>query len=81
MKQIRAGRTAHSQPLVAHTYHVSYQLKRANLWLGRIRTHYFVRASRRFCTDELPIILAELYEEVGPAPDLLGLEILAVRPL
>ena len=64
--------------LVARTYLVTYRLKRATLHLGRVKTTFFAFCARRFSTSELNIILADLYEEVGPAPDLLGIEILDI---
>ncbi|MDQ2772466.1 MAG: hypothetical protein M3Y54_18420 [Bacteroidota bacterium] len=70
--------TAPPPLLVARDYQVSYRLKRATLHLGRVKSAFFVFCTRRFPTNELNVILAELYEEVGPAPDLLGIEILAI---
>ncbi|MGI4737383.1 MAG: hypothetical protein ACRYG7_19630 [Janthinobacterium lividum] len=60
------------------SYLVSYRLKLAKLRYGRIASVYFAAAVRRFETDELNVILAELYAEVGPSPCLLGLEISSV---
>jgi hypothetical protein len=67
--------------LVARRYQVSYQLKRATMHLGRVKNAFLVPCTRRFSTNELNVILAELYEEIGPAHDLLGIEILAIRTL
>lgn len=67
--------------LVARRYQVSYQLKRATMYLGRIKHTFLVPCTRRFSTNELTVILADLYEEIGPAHDLLGIEILAIRSL
>lgn len=61
-------------------YLVSYRLKLARLRYGRVAAVFFAPCARRFATDELPIILADIYAEVGPAANLLGIEILAVRP-
>jgi hypothetical protein len=66
---------------VARLYQVSYQLKRATMYLGRVKTTFLVPCTRRFPTNELTVILAELYEEIGPAHDLLGIEILTIRSL
>ena len=66
---------------VARVYQVSYRLKRATMCLGRAKDALFVPCTRRFPTNELNVILAELYEEVGPAHDLLGIEILAICAL
>lgn len=63
------------------TYQVSYRLKLAHLRYGRVVSTYFVPCTRRFGTDELNVILTELYEEVGPATNLLGIEILHIRRL
>lgn len=60
-------------------YFVSYRLKLAELRCGRVATTFFASCSRRFATDELTIILADIYAEVGPAPNLLGIEILTIR--
>lgn len=70
-----------AMPLVARCYQIRYQLKRATLYLGQVQKTFFVPYTRRFPTNELNVILAELYAEVGPAPDLLGIEILAIRLL
>ena len=51
------------------------------MYLGRVNSTFFVPCTRRFPTNELNVILAELYEEVGPAHDLLGIEILTIRSL
>lgn len=68
-----------SPPLtVPRTYQVDYRLKRGTMYLGRVTSSFFVPCTRRFPTDELNVILAELYEEIGPAHDLLGIEILTV---
>lgn len=67
--------------LVSRLYQVSYQLKRATMCLGRVKNTFLVPCTRRFPTDELNVILAELYEEIGPAHDLLGIEILAIHSL
>ncbi len=62
----------------SRTYQVSYQLKRGTMYLGQVTGSFFVPCTRRFPTDELNVILAELYQEVGPAHDLLGIEIIAI---
>lgn len=62
-------------------YRISYQLKLATLCYGKVTGCFFVPASRRFDTDELNVILAELSAEVGPAPHLLGLEIFSITRL
>ena len=68
-------------PLVAPHYQVSYQLKRASMYLGCVQSTFLVLCTRRFPTNELNVILADLYVEVGPAHDLLGIEILTIRSL
>ena len=73
--------TAPPPLLVTRLYQVSYQLKRATMHLGRVKATFLVPCTRRFPTRELNVILAELYEEIGPAPDLLGIEILFIRSL
>jgi len=65
----------------AYRYQVSYQLKRATMRLGRIKNTFLVPCTRRFSTNELNVILADLYEEIGPAHDLLGIEILTISLL
>jgi hypothetical protein len=60
-------------------YVVLYRLKLAEIRCGRLASTYFATCARRFDTDELTVILADLYEEVGPSARLMGLEILAVR--
>ena len=64
--------------MVPRTYQVDYQLKRGTMYLGQVINSFFVPCARRFPTNELNVILAELYEEIGPAYDLLGIEILAI---
>jgi uncharacterized Fe-S cluster-containing radical SAM superfamily protein len=59
-------------------FHVSYRLKLAELRYGRVTHTFFAGCIRRFATDELPIILADIYAEIGPAPNLLGIEILTI---
>jgi hypothetical protein len=59
-------------------FHVSYRLKLAELRYGRVATTFFASCTRRFATDELNVILADIYAEVGPAPNLLGIEILTI---
>jgi uncharacterized Fe-S cluster-containing radical SAM superfamily protein len=61
-----------------HAYLVSYQLKLAELSYGQVAHTFFVPCTRRFFTDELNVILADIYTEVGPAPTLLGIEILTI---
>lgn len=68
-------------PLARRAYQVSYRLKLAELRYGRVAGTYFAPASRRFATNELNVILAELYAEVGPSPRLMGIEIQTVRQL
>ncbi|RZK62824.1 MAG: hypothetical protein EOO59_01510 [Hymenobacter sp.] len=62
-------------------YLVSYRLKLAQLRYGRVAGAFFAPCTRRFATDELTVILADIYAEVGPAANLLGIEILAIRPI
>ena len=59
-------------------YLVSYQLKLAELCCGQVAHTYFAPCTRRFDTDELNVILADIYTEVGPAPTLLSIEILTI---
>jgi hypothetical protein len=59
-------------------YLVSFQLMLADLRYGRVVNRFAARGSRRFATAELAIILADLYEEVGPCATLLGLEIVQI---
>jgi hypothetical protein len=59
-------------------YQVSFQLILAELRYGRVVNRFAARGSRRFPTAELNIILADLYEEVGPSATLLGLEIVQI---
>ena len=72
--------SAANRPLLpaARVYQVSYRLKRAEMYLGQVKATFFVPCTRRFPTNELNIILAELYEEVGPAHNLMGIEILSI---
>ena len=58
-----------------------YRLRRAELRDGRVVGRFSAVAGRCFATDELNVILADIYGEVGPASDLLGIEILSVRRL
>jgi hypothetical protein len=60
-------------------FHVSYRLKLAELCCGRVAHTFFAGCTRRFATDELNVILADIYAEIGPAPNLLGIEILTIR--
>jgi hypothetical protein len=60
-------------------FHVSYRLKLAELRYGQVAACFFACCTRRFATDELNIILADLYAEVGPAANLLGIEIIAIH--
>ena len=60
------------------TFQVSYRLKLAKLRRGRVGAAFFAGCTRRFATAELNVILADIYAEVGPAPDLLGIEILTI---
>lgn len=62
------------------TYLVSYRLKLAELRYGQVAHIFFASCTRRFFTDELNVILADIYTEVGPTPTLLGIEILTIRP-
>lgn len=64
--------------LAGRTYQVSFQLKRGIMHLGEVSSLFIAPCTRRFSTNELNIILAELYEEVAPSPDLLGIEILTI---
>jgi hypothetical protein len=59
-------------------FHVSYRLKLAELCCGQVASSFFASCTRRFATDELNVILADIYAEVGLAPDLLGIEILTI---
>jgi hypothetical protein len=59
-------------------YLVSFQLTLAELRYGRVVNRFAARGSRRFPTAELNVILAYLYEEVGPTATLLGLEIVQI---
>ena len=61
------------------TFLVSYRLKLAELRYGRVAATFFASCTRRFATDELNVILADIYTEVGPAANLLGIEITAIR--
>ena len=63
---------------VRGAFHVSYRLKLAELRCGQVANSFFVGCTRRFATDELNVILADIYAEVGPAPNLLGIEILTI---
>lgn len=60
-------------------YHVGYRLTLAELRRGRPGPAYFAYASRCFGTNELNVLLADIYAEVGPAANLLGIEILTIR--
>jgi hypothetical protein len=60
-------------------FHVSYRLKLAELRYGRVAHTFFAGCTRRFATDELNVILADIYAEIGPAPNLLGIEILTIH--
>lgn len=60
-------------------FHVSYRLKLAELCCGRVAHTFFAGCTRRFATDELNVILADIYAEIGPAPNLLGIEILTIN--
>ena len=64
---------------VRRAFHVSYRLKLAELRYGRVAHTFFAGCTRRFATDELNIILADIYAEIGPAPNLLGIEILTMH--
>jgi len=64
---------------VRRAFHVSYRLKLAELRYGRIAATFFAGCTRRFATDEPTVILADIYAEVGPAPNLLGIEILTIH--
>lgn len=59
-------------------YRVSYRLKLAHLHLGQVATTYFAYCTRRFGTNELNVVLADIYAEVGPAANLVGIEILTI---
>lgn len=63
----------------AGAYRVSYRLKLAHLRCGRVAGSYFAPCTRHFTTNELNIILADIYAEVGPAANLLGIEIIAIH--
>lgn len=60
---------------------VGYRLRLAERRGRRVARRFSAVAGRCFATDELNIILADIYAEVGPAPNLLGIEILHVRRL
>jgi len=60
-------------------FHVSYRLKLAELRCGQVAATFFACCTCRFATDELNIILADIYAEVGPAANLLGIEILTIH--
>jgi hypothetical protein len=64
----------------SRSYLVSYRLKLAELRYGQVARTFFAPCTRRFSTDELNVILADIYTEVGPAPTLLGIEIMAIGP-
>jgi hypothetical protein len=64
---------------MSRAFHVGYQLKLAELCCGQVVSMYLVPYTRCFATDELNVILADIYTEVGPAPNLLGIEILTIR--
>jgi hypothetical protein len=59
-------------------YQICFQLTLAELRYGRVVNRFVACGSRRFSTAELTIILADLYEEVGPSATLLGLEIVKI---
>ena len=61
------------------TYLVSYRLKLAELRCGQVARTFFAPCTRRFTTNELNVILADIYTEVGPAPTLLDIEILTIH--
>ncbi|UOG73289.1 hypothetical protein MTX78_14275 [Hymenobacter tibetensis] len=79
--EVRSSRSRRHWPIAPPMFQVEYQLKLAQLSRGQIVDYFFVCCTRRFPTNELNVILAELYEEVGPTPTLLGLEIVTVRAL
>jgi hypothetical protein len=60
-------------------FYVSYRLKLAELYCGRVAATFSACCTRRFATDELNVILADIYAEVGPAANLLGIEIIAIN--
>jgi hypothetical protein len=60
-------------------YHVSYRLKLAELCYGQVTASFFASCTRCFATNELNVILADIYAEVGPAANLLGIEIIAIH--
>jgi hypothetical protein len=62
-------------------YQVSFQLTLAQLRYDQVVNRFAARGSRRFPTAELNVILADLYEEVGPSATLLGLEIVQITRL
>lgn len=59
-------------------YRVSYRLKLAELRLGQVAAAYFAYCTQRFGTNELNVVLADIYAEVGPAANLSGIEILTI---
>lgn len=61
-------------------YLVSYRLKLACMRSGRVVATFFAPCTRHFATNELNVILADIYAEVDPTANLLGIEILAVCP-
>ncbi len=63
----------------ARAYRVSYQLKLAHLRYGRVVGSYFAPCTRCFAINKLNVILADIYAEVGPAANLLGIEIMAIH--
>ena len=63
---------------VRGAFQVSYRLKLAELCCGQVASSFFASCTRSFATDELNVILADIYAEVGPAPNLLGIEILTI---
>ena len=48
------------------------------LQLGQMAATYFAYCTRRFGTNELNVVLADIYTEVGPAANLVGIEILTI---
>lgn len=63
---------------VRRAFRVGYRLKLAELRYGRVVNTFFASCTRCFTTDEPSIILADIYAEIGPAPNLLGIEILTI---
>lgn len=60
-------------------FRVRYELLVADLAAGRIRGQHTVRGCLLAPTDELNVLLADLYEQFRGHPNLMGIHILSVR--